>query len=935
MKRILVFIGLLLIALSLAGQRPGNPQSIPNTLSMYDSIYFYADNVDTIKVRGIASNPARSLSKPPSPGMILVAGSYKKNGAVQTYWVWPDDIGLGSPELTSEQLTEIAGQITGDFATDAEVTAAQIAAQNYADLRATEARQAAIDTAAAIRADFPTGGAGGITEAEAAAITGDTANTLRLTINNVIEEIPPPFLRSISSDGFGSSLNAPNLNGLNFTAIPLNSAGNLQGEVSLGLVAAGPYVFTVPQDADEVSRVNTTNNRIDKITTLYPRLTNAAIFRDKFNGGAFDGNYIWLTPSWAEFAVKIHPDTLQVSETFAINTYGDDAYNGAIYAGNVGRVFFVPHDSPVLKWIDVKTGAIGQNDLSSLTGISVGNRSFLSGCFTGESIFLYPRSANKIVEIDPESGAVIGEYNHPLAGQPEGAAGYFHGGTFDGRYIYLNPWGAQQIIRFDTKLKTYTSQPHNLPGNAPFSLSSVNVNGFIYFTSRTANSAAVLNTYTGSVSVVSSNLPANESGAIIYKNGKLWIASATSDNIYSAEVENEFFSSSRITAGQIHIGGQVKDVNGSEGANGQFLSSSPNGPVWSTPASGGIVGDSLSLRVLNVANLNAVGTQEDEDFFEYQAFGNTVQINDTTPSNGNGFLFQNTEQISAPGTYIPITGGAIFLEISGTPANWNNGRVFSNVTTPTSTNGLQIFMSGDRLVVRGSGGTSAMPTGNIPAGVRRVAIRFTTNSITMYVDGVEVFTEGKGFTYSFVPPEQTTFGNLPDGSRPLNAELRELVIYDTDPGETAAINYTNATTGQDYPGAVYLLDLTSPATSENGTILLQSTITDAEGNTGQNGQYLQSNVEGKVIWSDPAGFNGNFGGQRGINLAEGTSVTDATTYGQLNDRVSAGTRIGSGNALPEGSITANPGELYVSIVSGTATVWVKATGTGNTGWVQL
>lgn len=41
--------------------------------------------------------------------------------------------------------------------------------------------------------------------------------------------------------------------------------------------------------------------------------------------------------------------------------------------------------------------------------------------------------------------------------------------------------------------------------------------------------------------------------------------------------------------------------------------------------------------------------------------------------------------------------------------------------------------------------------------------------------------------------------------------------------------------------------------------------------------------------------------------------------------------IGAGD--PEGVVTADPGTTYYA--TGTATFWVKETGTGNTGWVQL
>jgi hypothetical protein len=53
---------------------------------------------------------------------------------------------------------------------------------------------------------------------------------------------------------------------------------------------------------------------------------------------------------------------------------------------------------------------------------------------------------------------------------------------------------------------------------------------------------------------------------------------------------------------------------------------------------------------------------------------------------------------------------------------------------------------------------------------------------------------------------------------------------------------------------------------------------------------------------------------------------------QLNTTVS-GWYIGSGS--PNGITTANPGSIYTSTVGGAnATLWVKESGTGNTGWVS-
>jgi hypothetical protein len=55
-----------------------------------------------------------------------------------------------------------------------------------------------------------------------------------------------------------------------------------------------------------------------------------------------------------------------------------------------------------------------------------------------------------------------------------------------------------------------------------------------------------------------------------------------------------------------------------------------------------------------------------------------------------------------------------------------------------------------------------------------------------------------------------------------------------------------------------------------------------------------------------------------------------------NNAYSATTRNGvySGTVSPESSVTAGPGSIYLRNNSGTGELWLKTSGTGNTGWVQ-
>jgi len=77
-----------------------------------------------------------------------------------------------------------------------------------------------------------------------------------------------------------------------------------------------------------------------------------------------------------------------------------------------------------------------------------------------------------------------------------------------------------------------------------------------------------------------------------------------------------------------------------------------------------------------------------------------------------------------------------------------------------------------------------------------------------------------------------------------------------------------------------------------------------------------------------ARFTGN------VTVAAPTANGHAVRLQDLDGRIDSSVDIQAGNALPEGTVTADPGVIYVSVVAGVATLWMKGTGTGNTGWVE-
>jgi len=73
----------------------------------------------------------------------------------------------------------------------------------------------------------------------------------------------------------------------------------------------------------------------------------------------------------------------------------------------------------------------------------------------------------------------------------------------------------------------------------------------------------------------------------------------------------------------------------------------------------------------------------------------------------------------------------------------------------------------------------------------------------------------------------------------------------------------------------------------------------------------------------------------------GTDYSASATYEPADDEdalpgstLTGGARIYTGSASPEGVVTARPGSIYIQQISSTQTQqWVKASGTGNTGWI--
>jgi hypothetical protein len=92
----------------------------------------------------------------------------------------------------------------------------------------------------------------------------------------------------------------------------------------------------------------------------------------------------------------------------------------------------------------------------------------------------------------------------------------------------------------------------------------------------------------------------------------------------------------------------------------------------------------------------------------------------------------------------------------------------------------------------------------------------------------------------------------------------------------------------------------------------------------------------KLNWSSDGDYDTTADtgiGRQGAGIVE---ITDGSSGGGDLMVGTTTTRLCAGSGSPEGAKTARPGSIYMNSAGGTETsIWVKNSGTGNTGWIAL
>ncbi|ANY67243.1 hypothetical protein BBD42_12770 [Paenibacillus sp. BIHB 4019] len=144
-------------------------------------------------------------------------------------------------------------------------------------------------------------------------------------------------------------------------------------------------------------------------------------------------------------------------EMAAYELPSDVSLSYTLFAGGVSdgqAIWMAPQETDKVVKLDPVTGAMTSYN-NWPAGFTKGNGAFSDIVFDGQSLWMIPSLADRIIKLDPESGAMTG-YNSWPAGFNNHSP-RFSGGVFDGQYIWLVPSNANSLIRLDPSTGSMTS----------------------------------------------------------------------------------------------------------------------------------------------------------------------------------------------------------------------------------------------------------------------------------------------------------------------------------------------------------------------------------------------------------------------------------------------------------------------------------------------
>ncbi|MGG4144945.1 Ig-like domain-containing protein [Paenibacillus algorifonticola] len=264
-----------------------------------------------------------------------------------------------------------------------------------------------------------------------------------------------------------------------YTAWPSGFSRSSSNPDFLSGVFDGQNIWMIPYGADRVIKVDKDTGVMTGYSDwpsgfiLPSTVTNPNPMirpQPNFSGGVFDGQNIWMVPAGANYVIKINKDTgamtgynnwpsdVQLPSQGVSTPNGfilNNNFNGGIFDGQ--SMWMVPNGADRVVKIDTDTGAMtSYSDWpSGFTKDFTSSQGFNGGIFDGQNIWLVPNGADRVIKIDKDTGVMTGYDNWPSS-LPSGSKRST--GVFDGQSIWLLPGALMdQIVKLDTDTGAMTA----------------------------------------------------------------------------------------------------------------------------------------------------------------------------------------------------------------------------------------------------------------------------------------------------------------------------------------------------------------------------------------------------------------------------------------------------------------------------------------------
>jgi hypothetical protein len=243
-----------------------------------------------------------------------------------------------------------------------------------------------------------------------------------------------------------------------------------------GIVFDGRYVYLVPDATGVVTRYDTAAPFGTATSWAVYDPTNVGAANVAYTGGAFDGRYVYFTPY--QRVVPLASSSLYLRHDTQAGSFTDNAawstYDfGAVATGAAGfegeafdgrYVYLSPYFNGAASGVTVRydtqgafdaIGSYQAFDVSSAVG--AGGKGFGGGVFDGRYVYFPPNYASGAYHGTTPRYDTTGSFTAASSwssfdqGAALGASGFL-GGLFDGRYVYFIPHTPTALVtRFDAR----------------------------------------------------------------------------------------------------------------------------------------------------------------------------------------------------------------------------------------------------------------------------------------------------------------------------------------------------------------------------------------------------------------------------------------------------------------------------------------------------